>query len=316
MNKNKIIKFTNGAILAKLNLMTPLPFHGACMCIQMDGDQVSINKNSWEGILPKIPKSIHVKYKKKVLSHYKNKEDFTTTISIEKYNDLKGGFLQYAIALDDCFGSDFGMNREITFDDIDKEYEYKKFLGSWLIEYKYEDIIEPVNFEIFECVNIADEYKQHIISNEHSANFKFDNHYVSLNINPNIIIADIATKYGFNTGLNNRKYELGDSSWYFLKINGRYPFGTSCQNLYRLNLRYLTLDVAISHVDKFRKAIDDAFKTEAAKVKNKEVDFKYVHDKITSILSDVDKINPKQKTEDYRFSAKRKINELLNNLIN
>jgi hypothetical protein len=311
MNKNKIIKFTNGAILAKLNCVTSVVSVKVIETVlDIDGDQVSINKNSWEGVLPKIPKSIHVKYKKKALSHYKNKDDFTTTISIEKYNDLKEGFLQYAIEDADW------MDGEMTFDDIDREYEYKKFLQSWVIEHKYEDIIEPVSFEIFECVNIPSTYEEHITSNEHSANFKFDNHYVSLNINPQRVITDIATKYGFNTDSNNKKYELGDSSWYFLKINGRYPFGTSCQNLYRLNLRYLTLDVAIGHVDKFRKAIDNAFKTEAAKVKNKEVDFKYVHDKISSILSDVDKINPKQKTIDYWFSAKIKINELLNSLVN
>lgn len=301
--KNKIIVYKNGAIIAKLARPR---YHNGIFLI--DGVEISNDgKSNIEVVLKSIPKKLKFKYKINELIYYKNNGG--ETLPINDYNLKIQNLLK-------------NTNEYDEFDNIDEEYAYKKFKAEWSEVREEVDKIVDLEFSVFECLEIPIEYKDHIFSKYHLPEFKFEHHYVDLNIKPSLIVDKVAKKYGFEKkedtawgreNTNGAKYSIGDN-WEFMKINGNYPFGSNCRRMFNFSLRNLTIKDAQSRVDKFEKAVDKVFLKEYNKLNNKKVDFKFVSDKLEIIKSQLNELEVKQKSR-YAFSAlKNKVHELIEEL--
>lgn len=301
--KNKIIIYKNGAIIAKLARPS---YHNGIFLI----DSVEVpndGKNNIEVVLKSIPKKLKFKYKINELIYYRN--DGGIMLSVDDYNLEIQNFLKNTDEYDE-------------FNNIDEEYAYKKFKAEWSEVREEVDKIVDLEFSVFECLEIPVEYKDHIFSKYHLPEFEFEDHYVDLNIKPNLIVDKVAKKYRFEKkedttwGRENTKgakYSIGDRLE-FMKINANYPFGSDCKRMFQFSLRNLTIKDAIACVDNFEKAVDKAFLKEYNKLNNKKVDFKFVSDRLESIKRQLNELEVKQKSR-YAFSAlKNKVHELIDGL--
>lgn len=308
--KNKVIQFKNGAILAKLTR----PNYNKEGKFVIDGNEFAINNQTTiEVILPSIPKSIKYKSKISKLDHFKNKDDDQNSISAADYNNKISSLLKLA---DD----------DNQFDNLEDEYEYKKFINQWVAVNKDIDIEDSIEFSVFKCLEVPIEYKDHIIPLYHIPNFDFSDHYFNLDIKPALVIREAFKKHGVEEvkdcgtwGNDNTQGMKGsipkDSSWEFSKINTNYVFGSAFAKRLRLSLNYVKIDQAISEIKKFEEAIDKAVKIEANKANNsKKIDFKTLIVDLQSISSMVDKIESKAKTETQYRAAKKQIKELIDKL--
>jgi len=308
--KNKVIQFQNGAILAKLTR----PNYNKEGKFVINGKEFAINnRTAIEVILPSIPKSIKYKSKISKLDHFKDKDDDQKSISVVDYNNERSSLLKLA---DD----------DHEFDNLEDEYKYKKFINQWVAVKKDIDVEDNIEFSVFKCFEVPIEYKDHITYLYHHPDFDFSDHYFNLDIKPALVIREAFKKYGVEEvkdcgiwGNDNTQGMKGsipkDSSWEFSKINTNYIFGSAFAKRFRLSLKYVKIDQAISEIKKFEEAIDKAVKLEANKVNNnKKIDFKTLIIDLQSISNMVAKIESKAKTESEYRLAKKQIKELIDKL--
>lgn len=306
---NKIIKFTNGAILAILDERN----YSLESYYLIDSKTEIPRKYTTKTLLPAIPKLIELVSFTSEIDFYESEKE---KLSVDEYSrqlrKLKAGFEE-----DEYEGV-------IWNDDIDAKYAHEKFVKKWKPVYKKVKHTKKLEFEIFECLAVEEDYKPHIIPQYHSPDFEFEKHYVCLDIKPVTIMQKVAQKYQFTQEKDStwgpdktkgKKWSSGNS-WLFMKINANYAFGSEWRTKINLKANYITYDEAKKRVDNFEKIIDDAFKKEAAKIDNdKKLDFKAVYSSLENILYKFNKVDPKAKTSNYYQAAKRDLRELMESLI-
>lgn len=181
-----------------------------------------------------IPETVVKEYFEKVITLYTSK-DGVTTISPDFYQmELKQLLMKARNS--DGFG-------DYTFDNIDDEYAYKKFLDSWIPTRINKQIFEDIPFELGGVV--YSDYKE-IVPLIHCGG-EIDDPTCNMLISPIKILKEVCLEldivYGgeSKTSDANIKYYMTNSSHseiYYAQLNGKYIFTDDKTDLYKTQQKF------------------------------------------------------------------------------
>lgn len=239
---------------------------------------------------------------------------------IDFYKNGKGGKLsveEYKSRVEELDFSD----KDGVFDDLDKEFAYKKFKKEWVPECK--DVIEhiPVSLTVL-YENVKSEFDD--IHPMYTIQEKIDAELFCWTPDFNSYVNEVAKKYDFvNIGLNahyattkGRKYSFSNhNDLEYMTANGSYASDLYKASIFKTKMRRGSYEEMVKDREKSIKLIDEYFnrqhrETSESKIKN----IGEVVSKLEIIKLMVEEIDQKIKTKVNKYSVIKNIDNLIGEL--